>query len=139
MATNAFIGKLAKPTEAQLAATLGASKKLWDALVAGLSEELELDGQEWNSYSPKTGWALRLKRKKRNIIYLAPLRGSFRVALILGDKAIKAARQSGLPKPVLKMIAEAKRYPEGTAIRIQVSDEKDIGIIKALAAIKVQN
>ncbi len=139
MATNAFIGKLEKPTETELAATLGASKQLWDTLIADLSEELELDSQEWKSYSPKAGWSLRLKRKKRNILYLAPLQGSFSIAIILGDKAIKTARQNGLSKLVLKLISEATRYPEGTAIRMQVSNEKDLGIIKSLAAIKVRS
>ena len=138
-ATNAFIGSPSKPTDAQLAAALGPSKKLWDQLIGDLTEEFSLDDQEWNSYSIKAGWALRLKRKKRNIVHMAPCQGSFRIALILGAKAIQAAHQSGLPKPVLKMIAEAKRYPEGTAIRMQVTGEKDLAIIKSLAAIKVQN
>ena len=139
MATNAFIGKLTKPTDAQLAATLGPSKKLWDRLIADVSQELKLDGQEWTSYSSKAGWSLRLKRKKRNILYMAPLQRSFRVALVLGDKAITAARKSNLPKPIVRMIAEAKRYPEGTAIRMHVTAEEDLPVIKSLAAIKMQN
>jgi len=139
MVANAFVGKLVKPTESQLAATLGATKKLWDTLIHDVSEQLGLDGQEWNSYSPKAGWSLRLKRGKRNILYMSPLRCSFQVALILGDKAIKAARQSDPPKRALKLIAEAPRYPEGTGLRLQVAKKEDLPIIKSLAAIKVQN
>jgi hypothetical protein len=139
MATNAFVGELKQPTDTQLAVTLGPGKKLWDRLVAELVRELNLDGQEWTSYSAKAGWSLRLKRKKRNILYLAPLHKSFRVALVLGDKAVAAALKSGLPKPILKLIAEAKRYPEGTAIRMQITRQQDLKIVKALAAIKLQN
>ena len=44
----------------------------------------------------KSGWSLRLKVKKRNIVYLAPCNGCFRVAFIFGDRAVAAARQSDL-------------------------------------------
>ena len=53
-------------------------------------------------HSPKYGRSLRLKLKKRTIVHLCPCDGSFRVAFILGDRAVKAARQSDLPKSMLK-------------------------------------
>jgi hypothetical protein len=94
---------------------------------------------EWNSYSPKAGWALRLKVKKRNIVYLAPCAGHFRVAFILGDKAVAAARQGNLAKSTLKLIDEAPRYPEGTGVRLMVKAAKDLAAIKKLALIKMAN
>ena len=136
---NAFIGKKTKPTEAELAAALGSAKAVWDELVAGLASECGADVQEWNSYSPKAGWSLRLKHKKRVIVYLAPCEGCFRVAFVLGDKAVKAARESKLPERVMKIIDEAPRYPEGTGVRLEVKARKDIGVIKKLAAIKMEN
>ena len=136
---NAFIGELKKPTEVQLSAALGLSKQIWDTLVADLAEENGVDVQEWNSYSPKAGWAIRLKRKKRTIVWLSPCHGYFRVMFILGDKAVKAARQSKLPQRIMKIIAEAPRYPEGTGLRIDVKGPKDIPAIKKLAAIKLEN
>jgi hypothetical protein len=139
MLTNAFINKRQKPTESELSAALGPAKALWDRLLSEVSDECEIDKQEWNSYSPKAGWSLRLKRKKRNILYLAPSLGCFTTALILGDRAVRAARKSGLPKRVSKMIAEAKRYPEGTAIRIEVKGPRDIEVVKRLAVIKMEN
>ncbi len=138
LAPNAFIGKSEKPTEAELAAALGPSKTLWDQLVDDLARD-GVDVQEWNSYSPKAGWALRLKRKERNIVYLSPLQGGFQIAFILGDKAVKAARQSKLPARVLKIIAEAPRYPEGTGVRMLVNGPEDVEVIKKLALIKLEN
>ena len=93
METNAFIGKAKKPTEEELAAALGPAKAVWDLFIAGLAEENGVDVQEWSSYSRKAGWSLRLKRKKRTIVWLAPCQRCFRVAFILGDKAMKAARE----------------------------------------------
>jgi hypothetical protein len=139
MLPNAFIGKSKKPTTSELTEAIGASKVFWDELVAKATKELEIDNSEWNSYSPKAGWALRLKHKKRNMLYLSPFPGSFCVTFILGDKAIKAARAAGLPARAIKLIDEAKRYPEGTAIRIEVKKAKDLELIVQLATFKMEN
>lgn len=139
METNAFIGKAKKPTEEELAAALGPAKAAWDLFIAGLAEENGVDGQQWSSYSRKAGWSLRLKRKKRTIVWLAPCQGCFRVAFILGDKAMKAARECELPKRMVKILEEAPKYPEGTGVRIVVKGDKDIAVLKKLAEIKLAN
>jgi hypothetical protein len=136
---NAFIGKLKKPTNDDLTKALGPAKSLWDQLLDELADQFDLVDQEWNSYSPKYGWSLRLKRKKRNILYLCPCQGCFYVAFILGDKAVKAAHQSKLPKRVIKIIVEAKRYAEGTGVRLEVKKPKDIDVITKLTTIKLEN
>jgi hypothetical protein len=135
---NAFIGKTTKPTEAEVAAVLGSTAALWKQLVGWLAEQGAAI-QEWNSYSPKAGWALKLKQKKRTIVYLGPCDGCFRVAFILGDRAVMAARKSDLAKSTLKIIDEAPRYAEGTGVRLIVKAEKDLAAIKKLALIKMAN
>ena len=137
MLPNAFIGKSHPPTDVELAGALGPAKALWDRLLAGLAGEHKLTVQEWNSYSPKAGWSLRLKSKGRNIVYLGPCRGAFRTAFVLGDKAVAAARRSDLPQSMIKIIGEAKRYPEGTAVRIEIMKAKDIETVTKLAGIKL--
>jgi len=136
---NAFIGKAKKPTEEELAAALWLAKAVWDRFITGLAEEYGVDVQEWSSYSKKAGWSLRLKRKKRTIVWLAPCRGCFRVAFILGDKAMKVARECALPPRVMKILEEASKYPEGTGVRITVKGAKDIAVLKKLAEIKLAN
>ena len=135
MSPNAFIGRTKPPTDAELSAERGAARALWDELLT----ELALPIQEWNSYSPKAGWSLKLILKKRTILYLAPCHGSFRVAFVLGDKAIEAARQLKLPKAVLKIIDEAPRYPEGTGVRLEIKARKDLAAGKKLAEINLAN
>src|ERR1035441_8539235 len=85
---NAFIGRAGKPTEADLAEALGPLKPVWDELLADLAAEHGVTVQEWTSYSAKAGWSLRLKRGKRTIVWMAPCEGCFRVAFVLGDKAL---------------------------------------------------
>jgi hypothetical protein len=137
--TNAFIGKLKQPTDDELTEALGPAQAIWNQLLDELADQYNLVVQEWNSYSPKAGWAMRLKLKKRNIVYLSPCQGCFLVSFALGDKAIQAARKSKLPKRVIKIIDEAKRYAEGTAIRLEVKKPKDIDIVKQLTGIKLDN
>jgi hypothetical protein len=136
---NAFIDHAAQPTPEELAAALGPTATIWNKLVGRLADEYGLSVQEWNSYSLKAGWSMRLKLKKRNILYMAPCRGCFRVAFVLGDKAVQAARQIKLPQSILKVIDEAPRYPEGTGVRLVVKRMSDLATIQKLAAIKLAN
>jgi hypothetical protein len=135
MTPNAFIGRTQPPTDDELSAELGAARALWDELLT----ELALPVQEWNSYSPKAGWSLKLILKKRTILYLAPCHGSFRVAFILGAKAVEAARQAKLSQAVLKIIDEAPRYAEGTGVRLEIRAHKDLVAVKKLAVVKLAN
>jgi hypothetical protein len=136
---NAFAGQATCPSERELASVLGGSHFLWQNLAADLKRDLKLDGAEWNSYSVKAGWSLRLQSKKRNIVYFGPRSGYFLASFILGEKAVAAARKSKLPARILKMIDEAKRYPEGTAVRLEVHAAADVDIVKTLARIKFEN
>lgn len=135
---NAFAGQKNPPTQVELALALGKSQCLWQELVSTLKQEFQLT-ENWGSSSVKAGWSLRLQSKKRNIVYLTPGNRSFLASFALGDKAIAAARQSKLPARVLKIIAEAKRYAEGTAVRIEVKKLGDVALVKTLAKIKLEN
>ena len=139
MLPNAFAGQATQPTERQLASALGKADVLWHDLVTDLNRDLKLDAEEWNSSSIKAGWSLRLKLKNRNIVYLGPSKGCFLASFALGDKAIAEARKSKLPADVLKLVEQAKHYPEGTAVRIEVHTAQDANAVKTLAEIKIEN
>lgn len=128
---NAFIGWTSEPTAAELAAALGARGiARWEKILGRLEAELELVTWEWNSYSPKAGWAVRVKKAKRNIVYLSPLKGGLVVSFVLGAKAVAAAEG-------LFDFSTAPKYPEGTGVRIEVRTASDIDTVIKLAAIKL--
>jgi len=135
---NAFIGRPAHPTDVELAAALGSTAETWKQLVDWLAAQGAAI-QEWKSSSPRYGWSLLLKLKKRTIVYLAPCNGCFRASFVLGDRAVAAARQSGLPNSVLKLLDESPHYAEGTGLRLVVKDAKDLPAIQKLALIKLAN
>ncbi len=139
MTPNAFIGWTKAPTEADLTAALGGAKPAWDLITVDLAQELGLSDREWKCYSEKYGWSLRPKRGKRNIVHLGPCENVFQVVLILGDRAVAAARASRLGRAAIKLLDEAPRYPEGTGIRLEVSGPKHIPLIRKFARIKLEN
>ena len=139
MRPNAFINHPNQPAERLLAAALGPAKAVWDQLLAELEKEHGVNIREWRCYSPKWGWSLRAKRKARTIVWLSPSEGCFTVLFILGDKAMKAARQVRFPQRIVKVMNEAPKYPEGTGVRLEVKSSRDIGSLKQLAAIKLAN
>lgn len=138
-ARNAFVGRTTRPSDSDLEKALGRAKTLWDQLVAELAAEHDVTTREWKSYSAKFGWSLRLKRGKRTIVWLAPCTGLFQVLFIFGEKALTAIRETALPAPVLRLLDEAPRYPEGTGVRFPIKAAKDIVVVKKLAAIKLQH
>jgi len=135
---NAFIGKKEQPTDADLTAALGDAKPVWDRLVSTLMADCPELVPEWKFYSLKMGWSFRLQLKKRNIVHFGPCIGSFLVMFIFGDKAFNAVREAALPERIRELVANAPKYPEGTGIRIQVTD-RDIPGIRKLARIKLEN
>ncbi len=139
LAPNAFIGKKEKPTAADLATALGTTKPLWDGLIAEMADRHGVAIQEWSSYSVKAGWALRLKRAKRTILWMSPCESSFRVSFILGERAFLAARKSALSAQLLRIIDEAPKYPEGTGVRLHIKRLRDIPAVRKLAVIKLEN
>jgi hypothetical protein len=139
MTPNAFIGKTKQPTDGELTAALGPAQATWDQLLADLEREFGVNVREWNSYSPKAGWSLRVKRKARTIVWLGPRAGAFIAAFVLGDQAMRAAHASKLPQRIVKIINAAPKYPEGTGVRIAVKTQKDLAAVKTLAAIKLAN
>jgi hypothetical protein len=118
---------------------LGASAEAWKQLVRDLATDYGVDVQEWKASSAKYGWSLKLRKKKRTIVHLSPGRECFLAGLVLGDQAVKTARESKLAKGVVKMIDKAPRYPEGTGLRIVVKGLKDLGAIRKLVEVKLAN
>ena len=140
LAPNVFIGWKKAPVETEVVAAIGGAKPLWDQLITSLQlDEFKVHDREWNCAAPKYGWSLRLKRAGRNIIYLVPISGAFRVAFVLGKKAVAAAMASDLPDATKQIIKDAPVYPEGTGVRFEVRSQKDVAIVLKLARFKLEN
>ena len=117
--------------------TLGRAKARWDGLLAALAKEYPDIAPEWHRSSVKAKWSLRVKLRGRTILYMIPGEGTFQAALVFGGKALEAIRAGGFPAHVLQLLSEARKYAEGTGIRLEVKTQKDIAVIVKLAPVKV--
>ncbi len=135
---NAFTGKDKAPTQKELTKALGDTAVLWRSLLAELAR-LGAESGDWHCYSKKAGWSWRAKQGERTIVYLSPLSGRFRASFAFGDKAVKDALASDLAAEVKATIRSAKKYAEGTAVRMEVNSPEDGAAVSALAAIKIRN
>ncbi|MHC4470886.1 MAG: DUF3788 domain-containing protein [Planctomycetota bacterium] len=139
MEPSAFCDKSKVPHDDEVAEVLGRARGNWDALRAHLAETCDPLIEAWKFSGKKYGWALKLEHKKRAVLYLTPMKGLFRAGAALGDKAVAAARESDLPPDVVEAIDSAKKYMEGRPVRIEVRNEKDLAVVKKIAAIKLAN
>ena len=133
-----FSDKTKPPTDETLATTLGETYVVWNELKNIICLRFN-PVIEWSFSSPKTGWGLRLKKDKRVILYMLPRQGYFLTSFVLGEKAVKAAHDSGLPKNILNVIDGAKQFAEGRSVKLEIRRAEDVLAVENLAIIKMRN
>ena len=139
MALSAFSDKTKPPQDTELAVALGGSFNVWTKLINDLSNRFMPLTVEWGFSSPRTGWGLRLKQPKRTVLYVTPCKGYFLVSFALGEKAVQAAHEWGLPAQVLAVIDGAKRYAEGRGVRLEIKSAEDLVWVLKIADAKMKN
>lgn len=137
MAYSAFDDKSRPPTPAELSAVLGRAESRWQQLKADIACAGSPLAEDWVYGGKNYGWSLRLKQKKRAILYMTPCAACFRVGLAFGEKAVQAAMESDLSEPAKKLIESAPRYVEGRAVRLEIKTARDANLARKLAAIKM--
>jgi hypothetical protein len=137
MALSAFDDKTRPPEPGDLERVLGGAAGAWRELVAHVGESFPPVEAQWGFPGAKYGWSLRLRRNDRVVLYMTPQDGRFMVGVVLGEKAVAAARRSGLPGSVMALVDAASRYAEGRGIRFEVAAPGDLDAVRQLAALKM--
>jgi hypothetical protein len=139
MTLSAFSDKSKMPSDDDLESTLGKTYVFWNELKRILASKFAPLSTEWGFSSNKTGWGLRLRQEERTVLYMTPCKGYFLASFALGEKAVKAARESDLPLSVLETIDSARKYAEGRGVRLEVRSAQDVHNVQKLAIIKMAN
>ena len=139
MALSAFDDKSQEPEAEDLRIAMGRSGAHWESLISHIEAEFAPLDKTWNFGGAKWGWTLRLKQKKRTVLYMTPCSKHFLVGFVLGEKAVKAAQATPLSDAILALMDEAPRYAEGRGVLVEVRTKKDLASVKDVAAIKMAN
>lgn len=124
------------PERNHLTGVLGDAAPLWDAVIDSVRMRAPQLIEHWHFAGQKIGWSLRLVEKARVLIYLTPDAGRFRVGLVLGGKAVAAARASGLSAAAASILEIAPRYAEGQGVRFHVISRENMAPLEELLDIK---
>jgi len=136
MALSAFEDGTHQPGPSDIKVSLGKTAGLWDQLISWIGEHYSPITELWH-FGSKYGWALRLKRRERIVLYMTPQRGHFLVGVVLGERAVQAARKQGLAANVLAIVDSAPRYAEGRGVRLTVGTKRDARAVENLVAAKM--
>jgi len=139
MALSAFDDKSKEPLRGELTEVLGQATHLWDQLISNVRSRFDPLTEVWGFSGKKWGWALRLKHKKRAVLYLTPSDECFYAGFALGQKAVGAAHDSDLPPSVLDIIDNSQKFAEGRGVRLEVRSDNDVQSVIKLAEIKMAN
>jgi hypothetical protein len=133
---SAFRDKGRQPEDADLSRVLKRSFVSWNELKKVIASRFTPLSVEWG-FTGTSGWWMRLKHKKRTVLYMTPCEGYFQASFALGERAVKLAHESNLPNSILKLIDGAKKYAEGRGVRLEVRNSNDVRNVEKLAVIKM--
>lgn len=130
MSSSIFDDKSIKPDADSLVKVLGTTSAFWESIKKHLESEYGELIEEWKYYGKKSGWLLKTLRKKRNLFFLIPLQGCYRIVFVFADKAVSAVENSDLPEHIIEELKNARKYAEGRGLQIDVRGPEDLENIK---------
>jgi hypothetical protein len=133
MKTASRTGADGPPTVARVRRTLGPAAAAWDALLDPARKRTT----EWKRYRPTDPWSLRVFEGKRTVLWLTPVKGLLRGAVIIGEKAVARALAGTLPQKLERELREAPSYPEGRVVRFRMKSAARVRDVERLIDLKV--
>lgn len=137
MSANVYNEKMVQPDEKMLSYDLGETKAYLDTIAGFIASEYGNFKPEWKFYNQNTGWILKMLTKKRNVLFVVPCEGFFRIAFTFGDKAANLILSSELPDTIKQLLLDARKHAEGRTIVIDVKSESDLENILKMIRIKL--
>ena len=139
MYQSAFTEREHEPDSELLGKILGASHPLWQEIKEHLNQTFGEIVEEWKFYGLKSGWVLKMLKKKRNLFFFIPMQSFFVISFVFGDKAVNQILETDFPDEIKSAIRNARKYVEGRGLPIEVRSEDEVEQVKTLVEIKVNN
>jgi len=125
------------PTDKVIFSHLGKSKTLWDSLFQYLAREHPDFTQEWRYYNDGKSWLMKVQHKKKTVLWLSILEGSFRTTFYIHEKAKQMVEGSTISEE-LKDQFRGKSWGKLQRIRVVYKNKKDLQFAKELIGIKLR-
>lgn len=109
MALSIFVDNSSVPGNDDLSSALTDKYALWNDIKEFVHKQYPEVSEEWNYSGKNYGWGFRLRDKKRVIVYMIPCSGFFKVGLVYGEKATKAALNCTISEEI-KSIIRMQKY-----------------------------
>lgn len=138
MALSYFTNREKHPVDQDLQDVLAITSPYWREIIDFCYQHFPDISEEWNYSGKNYGWSLRIKSKKRNILYLIPCQGYFKFAFVFGKNAVEKIFNSNINQQIKLELSAARTYTEGTGFRMDVHDNMLLKDIKELIRIKIE-
>jgi hypothetical protein len=138
MAVSCFVNRDKHPVDTDLKDVLADTYLWWKDIVDHCYQHYSDISEVWNFSGKRYGWSLRIKLRKRNLIYLIPASGYFRFAFVFSSKGVEAVMNSAINDLIKHELVNARTYAEGTGFRMDVRDDLYLKDIKELIKIKME-
>lgn len=139
MDTIIFGDKSVVPDAVMLVGVLGNSANYYAEIVSYIENTYGSLSLEWKFYGKNSGWTMKMLNGKRNVMFLIPREGYFRLAFTFGEKAFAEVMASSVPQTVKDELAGAVKYAEGRGVQLPVNTLDDLFAAKTLVDIKIAN
>ena len=121
MPVSPFQDPTSAPVDAALAARVGPALSAVDKALATIGGKPGQVIREWR-FSKTSGWYLTYDRGGKRLFYLFPKDGDLLLKLVFNEGGVQAMRATPLPDPVMKKLARAKTYAEGTLLEFTAGE-----------------
>jgi len=139
MYQSVFVEREVEPDLELLKKVLGKSFPLLQQIRENLNQAFGEIVEEWKYYGKKSGWLLKMFKKKRNLFFFIPMQDFFVVSFVFGDKAVAQILETDISDEIKSTLRNARKYAEGRGLPIEVRSQKEVEQIKTLVEIKVNN
>jgi len=97
MSASIYSDKNNVPDQIMLYHDLRDSRNHFDEIKNFIINQYGEISPEWKHYGKNSGWLLKMINHKRNVMFVVPCHGYFKVAFTFGDKASQAIFNSSVP------------------------------------------
>ena len=135
MPKSAFADKDRPPTMEDVLGVIGTKRPLFESVVEFVEGTYGVSGF-LKYYGKNYGWMVQYRRAGRTLVSLYPREEAVTVQVVLGPRHVREALAMKLGKNVRTALQEARDYPEGRWLFIDLETERDVRDVRGLLLLK---